>query len=75
MVVEGLLPLASHVYGGGTVPAVAVPWEWWLFTNFPARYGLIVDVVAFVLASVSSGESCDVIVRGGAVFPHGLHAP
>jgi hypothetical protein len=75
MVIEGLLPSASQVYGGGTVPAVAAPWEWWLFTNFPARYGLIVDVVAFVLASVSLGKSHDVIVWGGAVVPHGLPAP
>jgi hypothetical protein len=62
MVVESLLLMlrcgirqrccAGH---GGTVPAMLASWEWWLFTNSPAQHGLGVNVVAFVLVSVSSG--------------------
>ena len=47
-------------YGGDTVLAAAAPWEWWLFTNSPAQHGLVVVVVASILASVSSGRSHDV---------------
>ena len=50
-------------YGGGTLSAVTASWEWWLFTNFPARYGLVVGVVASVLVSVSLGGSRDVTVQ------------
>jgi hypothetical protein len=42
-------------YGSGIVPVVAALWEWWLLTNSPARHGLMVDVVASVMASVSLG--------------------
>jgi hypothetical protein len=35
---------------------MAVQWEWWLLTNSPARYGLLVLVVAFVLVFRFFGE-------------------
>jgi hypothetical protein len=43
---------------------VAVPREWRLFTNSPIWHGLVVVIVAFILASISSGRSRDVIIRG-----------
>jgi len=51
-------------YGGGTIPAMAVQWEWWLLTNSPAPCGSLAVIMASVLAFVSSGRSHDVIVRG-----------
>jgi hypothetical protein len=51
-------------YDDGTVLAVAAPRECWLFTNSPAQHGLVVVIVASDLASVSSGRSRNVIVRG-----------
>ena len=46
-------------YGVDTIPTMAVPWEWWLFTNSPARHGFIV-VRPFLRGEVvmsSYGES------------------
>jgi hypothetical protein len=37
------------VYGGGTIPAMAAQWEWWLLTNSPTQYDLLAVVVASVL--------------------------
>jgi len=60
---------------GGTVPAMAAPREWWLFTNSPVRHEFIVGVVVSVLASASPGRSRDVIVRGEWLSHRGLPAP
>jgi len=60
---------------GGTVPAMAAPREWWLFTNSPVRHEFIVGVVVSVLASASPGRSRDVTVWGGQVSLAGLLLP
>ena len=62
-------------YGGGTVPAVEALWEWWLFTNFIVWHGLVIVVVAFVLASVSSKRNHDVIVQGESLSIMGYLLP
>jgi hypothetical protein len=60
---HGHRELAPYAKAWRTV-AVAVPREWWLFTNSPIWHGLVVVVVAFVLAFISSRRSHDVIVQG-----------
>jgi hypothetical protein len=52
MVVEGLL-LTPRL--DGSVPVKAASWEWWLLTYSPAQHGFIMDVMASVLMSISSG--------------------
>jgi hypothetical protein len=42
-------------YGGGIVLVMAALWEWWLLTKSLVQHGLVVDVVASVMASVSLG--------------------
>jgi hypothetical protein len=57
-------------YGGGIVLALAGQQEWWLLPNARARHGLLVVVVASVLAFRSSGRSRDVTVQGEWLSHH-----
>jgi hypothetical protein len=43
-------------YSDGTIPAMAVQWEWWLLTNSLAWYGLLAIVVASILTFHFFGE-------------------
>jgi hypothetical protein len=57
-------------YDGGIVLAMVGQQEWWLLPNSPARHGLLVVVVASVLAFRSLGRSRDVTIQGEWLSHH-----
>jgi len=65
---HGLRALALYAMGWRTVAALCRPWRRrgsGGCSPTPLQHWLVVDVVAFVMSSASSGRSRDVTIQGG----------